>query len=337
MLFWIASVTAALLVSITVVAGLLGKNRAGRSQFERNLRVYRRQLQEIDRDRSTGVIADDEAEQSKLEVSRRILRASRDSGSKVQPVEAPRRASTVASVLAVLVLLPGSIAIYLAVGAPGYPDLPLQSRIENSDRLHAERPSQAEYLELLAGLDDTVLPGRAEDGQSADETVGNEETPVDLAELRTSFRDAVNQGELEVAVAIQEQINELSGSQTPTADRIRLAELYIGAARGYVSPEAEAELMLALEGDPENIQARYYIGLVALQTGRPDRALTTWIELLRTSDPTDDIRDVIIANLPAVANLAGVDLQRLRDGGVLPDLPTGAARPTIPPGENADE
>ena len=337
MLFWIAAATAALLVSITVVAGLLGKNRAARSQFERNLRVYKRQLQEIDRDLSTGVIADAEADQSKLEVSRRILRASRDSSAKLRPVEAPRRASAIASVLVVLVLLPGSIAVYLAVGSPGIPDLPLQSRIESSERLHAERPSQAEYLELLAGPGDTALPGSADDGQSMVDTIGNDETAADLGELRNSFRDAVNQGKLEVAVAIQEQINELSGSQTPTADRIRLAQLYIGAARGYVSPEAEAELILALEGDPENVQARYYMGLVALQTGRPDRAFTTWIEVLRKTDPTDDIRDVIIANLPAVANLAGVDLQRLREGGVLPDLPAGAAQPAIPQDDIADD
>ncbi len=337
MLFWIASVTAALLVSITVVAGLLGKKRSGRSQLERNLRVYKRQLQEIDRDLSTGVIADAEAKQSKLEVSRRILRASRDSGANIQPAEAPRRASKVASVLVILALLPGSIAIYLAVGSPGYPDLPLQSRIETSDRLHAERPSQAEYLQILAGLGGTVLPGSTEDGQSADDTIGNDDPPAGLAELRTSLQDAVSQGELEVAVAIQEQINKLSGSQTPTADRIRRAELYIGAARGYVSPEAEAELILALEGDRENVRARYYMGLLALQTGRPDRALTAWIEVLQKTGPTDDIRDVIIANLPAVANLAGVDLQRLRDGGVLPDLSAGAAEPAIPQDENVDE
>ena len=67
---------------------------------------------------------------------------------------------------------------------------------------------------------------------------------------------------------------------TTANDHAALAWMMIAAAGGYVSPEAEAVLINALEKDPANGLARYYSGLMFAQVGRPDRAFVIWKALL---------------------------------------------------------
>ncbi len=77
-----------------------------------------------------------------------------------------------------------------------------------------------------------------------------------------------------------------SGGPRPRA-RItrRWPRVMILAAGGYVSPEAEAELMTALQRDPLNGTATYYAGLMSAQLGRPRRAFSLWAPLLERSAP----------------------------------------------------
>jgi cytochrome c-type biogenesis protein CcmH len=78
------------------------------------------------------------------------------------------------------------------------------------------------------------------------------------------------------------------------------------AAGGYVSPEAEVALARVLERDPGNGAARYYTGLLMIQTGRPDLAFQVWDGLLRTSAPTDPWVPPIRARIGDLAQIAGV-------------------------------
>ena len=315
-MFWFVAIAMALLASVAIVAALLKPGRFSLSSLERNLGVYRRQLQEINQDLSKNAIGENEAEQARLEVSRRMLRVSR-SDETVQ-AEAPRFASLTLSVLVFLILVPGSAAVYLAVGSNGYLDQPLRSRIESASEAYADRPAQSVYLARLANDPDQSREVDVESNQTAAPSVGGDGVAAEvgtnrIASLRTQFRHAAKQGNLLRATEIQEQINKLLGSNATQEDRIRLVELYVGAAGGLISPEAEAELIAVLELDPDNLLASYYLGLLALQIGRPDQALATWVGVLQKSDPGDDLHLAISENLPFVAELAGVDLQRLLD------------------------
>jgi cytochrome c-type biogenesis protein CcmH len=62
-----------------------------------------------------------------------------------------------------------------------------------------------------------------------------------------------------------------------------MGESMILAARGYISPEAEAALAEALRRDPQNPVARYYMGAAFAQTGRPESAFETWAGLIADS------------------------------------------------------
>src|SRR5262245_20623675 len=85
--------------------------------------VYRDQLDEIERDRAAGLIADKEATAAQVEVSRRLIAAAdaqaRPQGEPDSSGNWRRRAVAVTA----LVLVPfGAAALYLAVGSPALPD-----------------------------------------------------------------------------------------------------------------------------------------------------------------------------------------------------------------------
>ncbi|NBV62433.1 MAG: c-type cytochrome biogenesis protein CcmI, partial [Rhodobacteraceae bacterium] len=114
-------------------------------------------------------------------------------------------------------------------------------------------------------------------------------------------------GNFEAAVAAQEQLVGLLDPQTPegAAVRANLAEMMILAAGGYVSPEAEAVLNDTIAQEPRNGTARYYMGLMYAQGGRPDLAYTIWRTLLAESTPDAPWLEPIRLQIEEVAFLAG--------------------------------
>src|SRR5579875_2409553 len=91
-----------------------------------DIAVYRDQLDEIARDRKTGLIGEAEAEAARIEVSRRLIAAAATDEAE-QPVAGQaslwRKRSTA---IAGLVLVPAAaVALYLALGSPNLPGEPL--------------------------------------------------------------------------------------------------------------------------------------------------------------------------------------------------------------------
>ena len=321
----------ALMALMAVLIALLKSGRPGNSSLDCNLGVYRRQLIEIDQELSKNAIGEAEAEQSRLEISRRMLRISRG-GADPGRNDAPRTVTLAAAALALLILVPGSIAVYLVVGSQGYPDQPLKSRIESARLAYAERPSQDEYLAHLPGSTDNGSvegkPGMISDASpSGQDGTISPDRPEPIASMRRRLDEALDRRDLKRAVSVQRLIIDRLGNSAGNGDRLRLAELYVLTAGGRVSPEAEAELVAVLERDPGHARARYFLGLLALQIGRPDQALAMWVDILRESDPDDGLRTIIAMDLPVVAELAGFDLRRLGDDIGLPLPPTGLPNP----------
>jgi cytochrome c-type biogenesis protein CcmH len=113
-------------------------------------------------------------------------------------------------------------------------------------------------------------------------------------------------GNFAAAHAAQSRVIALRGDAASAVDYADLADLMILAAGGYVSPQAEAVLRQALERDPRNGAARYYLGLMYVQTGRPDLGFQIWRTLLAESTPQAPWVPPIRAQIQDVANLAGV-------------------------------
>jgi cytochrome c-type biogenesis protein CcmH len=273
--------------------------------------VYRDQLREVDKDRARGLIADAEAERLRTEIARRVLEADRALQAADAAAPAPRRgAGVLAALVLAAVVLGGSGVLYLRMGAPGYPDLPLAARLAAAEQYRVGRPRQAEAeAQMPAGA--TQAAPAAPDYVRLVEQVraAVAERPDDLEGHRLLARHEAILGNFGAAHAAQARVVALLGPEATADDHARLAELMIFAAGGYVSPEAEAALAEALSRDPGHRPARYYTGLMFAQIDRADMAFRLWRPLMDSATPADLWAPVLRAQIGEVAAQAGLSYE----------------------------
>ncbi len=309
MLFWIIIIAIALLCAGFLARALLTGHGGDEPPAAYDLRVYRDQLAEVDRDLARSVIASDDAERARLEISRRILAADAQLREGGETGGQPRGAGLVMAAAVVLGLAGGAALLYAKLGAPGLRDLPLETRIAASDAARAQRLGQAE-AEAQVTLPD-IQPDATEEFlalmDKLRETVALR--PDDLQGLGLLVRNEAALGNFAAAHAAQAEIIRVKGPAAKALDYAVLGELMISAAAGYVSKDAEAALRQALQRDPTSPRARYYLGLYLLQVDRPDAAFRLWQALLAESPPDAPWVPSIRSRIEEVAWRAGVDYE----------------------------
>lgn len=312
MTFWIIAGALAAGVGALLTLAILGGRRSVRrsSSAESDIRVYRDQLAEVDRDLARGVLTEGEAKQVKIEVSRRLLEADRKATEATGATgedATPRSMTTGAAVATLAIVVAGTVVLYLQIGAPGYPDLPLAQRIAAAEEARSNRPSQAT---AEAGLEGRIPPAINADPDylALLERLRGAvtERPDDLQGQILLARNEAAIGNFTAARTAQERVIAIKGPGATASDYADLADLLILAAGGYVSPEAEVALLEALRRDAGNGTALYYSGLLYAQTGRPDRAFLIWRQLLEQSTGHEPWVAPIRTQLPNIAELAGV-------------------------------
>lgn len=302
MIFWII----ATLTVVAVAALLLSAMRAGQdlslTGAESDIAVYRDQLAEVDRDVARGVLTEAEAEGVRVEVSRRLLAADKQRAEE----QAAEGGTTVAAVILVAIVAGVGLGLYAYLGAPSYSDQPLARRIAVLEEVADTRPGQSvaeervaaqtpptpvdqQFLELMEKLRAAVV-----------------ERPDDVRGLELLARNEANIGNFAAARAAQEQLIAAKGNAASTQDRLELLELMVAAAGGYISPEAETVLLQIVAEDPSQLEARFYQGLMLVQTGRPDLAYPIWHRLIEVSPPDAPWVAMVNQELPGIAQAAGV-------------------------------
>jgi len=250
----------ALMTAAAVLAVLWPLARRGRElRSGSDVAVYRDQLEEIERDRAAGLIADSEAAGAKVEVSRRLIAAAD------APAASPGNAAAVtrrrrAVAVAALVALPlGAVGIYLALGSPLLPDQPLAARLVEA------RANQS--METLIAQVEAHLAQRPDDGRGWEVIA-----PVYL-----------RLGRFDDAVKARRNALRLNGD---SAEReAALGEALVFGANGVVTAEAKSAFEKAVALDPAHVQARYFLGLAAEQDGDRSRAAATWRALIESASP----------------------------------------------------
>lgn len=308
MLFWIIIALIALVVAGLVLVALARGGRGEEPAAAYDLRVYRDQLKEIDRDLARGIIAEEDAERMRTEVSRKVLEADRAlARSQTEGREDPKAARVGAGLFSVAVI-GGALWLYQEIGVPGYPDLPMADRLQMAEDAMANRPSQAEAeAEALAnrGPAPEVDPRFEELMERLRGVVA--ERPNDIEGLALLARNEAAMGNPAAGADAQRRLVALKGEAATADDYAALADLMILAAGGRITPEAEAVLNEVLRRDRQNGTARYYVGLMMAQVGRPDRAFRVWNDLLETSDPAAPWIGPIMQQMPELAAFAGED------------------------------
>ncbi|SFU16661.1 c-type cytochrome biogenesis protein CcmI [Sedimentitalea nanhaiensis] len=309
MIFWIITSALGFVIALTLGLVLLRSRPQAEPAAAYDLRVYRDQLKDVDRDLERGVIGEADATRIRTEVSRRILTAD----SQLQAGRArsgqSHRITVVMAILIGAITVGGSLWLYRTLGAPGYGDLGLSQRIEIATELRANRPDQAvaeanlppakppaelgaEYLTLLERLRETVAT-----------------RPDDAQGQALLARHEAATGNFAAAHAAQAQVLRLRGDAATAEDYGNYVDMLVLAAGGYVSPTAEAALREVLARDPENGPGRYYWGLMMGQTGRPDLAFRIWNSLLRDSPADAPWTPPLRAQIVEMAMRAGVDFE----------------------------
>jgi len=249
----------ALMTAAAVFAVLWPLGRRAAPRGGSDVAVYRDQIDEIARDRATGLIGETEAEAARVEVSRRLIAAADAAETQAEPkpgVTVRRRVAAVA----VLVLVPViAAATYLSFGSPQLPGQPLASR--------ANTPAQDRSLEGLVAQVEAHLARNPEDGRGWEVVA-----PVYLRLGR--FDDAVK--------ARRNALRLNSANADREAD---LAEALLAAANGVITDEAKAGFERALARDATHVKARYFLGLAAEQDGDRAGAATIWRAMLKDAPP----------------------------------------------------
>lgn len=316
MMFWIAAGVFALMVLVTLIAAYLRPRAADVPAAAYDLQVYRDQLAELDRDLARGLVAEDDAAQARTEIARRILEADRALKAARAQDTARGTPDRVLMGAALTGVIAGTVGVYLWVGAPGTPDMPLQLRIAQIEELRATRPAQAEAEEQVPFRQ--AVPEDPQRARLVEQlrTV-MEQRPDDPEGLRLLAANEAALGNFRAARLAQERFIALLGDDATGRAHIDLAEMMILAAGGYVSPEAEAALTRGLTLAPQDGAARYYAGLMFAQQGRPDLAFPVWRNLLADSPPDAPWIDPILLQIEEVAWRAGsqIDVDALVQPG----------------------
>lgn len=258
MLLWLVF---ALMTAAAIFAVLWPLGSASNVQAGSDLAVYRDQLDEIERDRGTGLIGEADAQAARVEVSRRLIAAA-DAAEFAHslPIGSPlwrRRAAAIAAV----VLLPlVAVALYLAIGSPELPGQPLEARLR---AVHQDTSIASLVSKVEAHLE-----------RNPDDARGYEVlAPVYLRLGR--FADAVN---------ARRKLLALSGENSERQSD--LGEALTAAANGIVTADAKSAFERSLALDPAQLRAKFYIGMAAEQDGDRAQATAIWRDMINKA-PAD--------------------------------------------------
>ena len=225
-----------------------------------DLEVYKDQLINVERDLSRGIITEDEAERIRAEVSRRILELDKR---KQRSLEKETKVTgLIFSIVILLIFIAGGSFLYQKFGAPGYENLSQSQRLKNANELLSKRATQEQLLELRL-VEKSLITPEGNYGELVKKLRQKvSERPDDLEGLKLLTGIEAKIGNTDEAVKAQRQFLQLLGDKASDLDHFNYADLLINQVEGVVSPEAEKALQAALEINPENGGAKYYICLL---------------------------------------------------------------------------
>lgn len=229
-----------------------------------------RELAELERLRSRGLLDDAGFDQARAEIARRALSAPREA----PPAEAGPAARRWIPLGAAATAL-AAAGVYAALGQFGRADEPMARRVSE----WAAAPQTLDAPRAAAVMSEVVRRNPDDDRALAL-----------LGAARFEAGDPVG-----AASAFRRL---LARHPEDAQSWARLGESLVRAAEGRVDGDAEAAFREAVRLDPGQLGARYFLGEAALERGDAAGVRAMWGPLIAALDPADPRRADLIARLP---------------------------------------
>jgi cytochrome c-type biogenesis protein CcmH len=216
-----------------------------------DLNVYRDQLSELERDEAAGLIAPSEAQGARNEIARRMLAAEQALSHGQRQKDAHGKWTAVLPAVAIpLVALGG----YLVYGSPEYRDVPRAERIANAAQTN-------DFPALVVQVEQHLA-------KNPDDVEG-------WLVLAPAYR---RQGRFDEAAAAFARAARLR----PDDPNLHTAhgETLVLAGNGTVTDAARKAFENALQRDPADAKARFYLAMALAQDGKTEQARSAYQVLL---------------------------------------------------------
>jgi cytochrome c-type biogenesis protein CcmH len=280
---------------------LLLRRRADGSREAYNLRVYRDQLAEVERDLGRGLLSPEQAEAARAEIGRRILALSPAPASSASASPVPFAAATIT-----VVLLPfAAWLLYARLGSPALPDQPFAERAAAAKAV----ASGVRHLDL----------GKA----VAKIEAHLKEHPEDLTGWLLLARAEISVGRYAEAADAYRHAADLSGHRADILGD--WGEAQVLAAGGTVTPAAREAFQAALADKESAPRSRYYLALAQSQQGDTKAALQGWVDLAGDSPADAEWLPLLRQRIAEAATTLGVDPASLKTSSGMPSPAAVAA------------
>lgn len=263
--FWLLTGLATALAGLLVLAGA---RQGGEADTVAEPDLAGRELAELDRLKTRGLLTEDAWASARAEAGRRLLASG--------PAPAPAPATVRAGrddrrwVLGALGLT-GALAlgIYLGVGTPGLPDQAYERRVD-------EWATTLDTLEApqIAAVVARVVRDRPDDLQALTMLGAARFEAGDPLGAASAFRRA------------------LAIEPDDAQSWARLGEALVRSQDGVVGGDAEIAFRQAVRIDPGQLGARFFLGQAALARGDIVETRAMWEPLIAALDPADPDREV---------------------------------------------
>lgn len=282
MLFWTMAAAVLVLAGLWLALPFLRRTGVERDETDSALSIYRDQADEVHRDLASGLISEAEFDSAQQEIEARALRAARNP---IGGMSVSRRSPVIAGIIC-LVLAGGTVAGYVALGAPDKPDMPLAAREDEQ----LKRMAQAGHIESrIALLLKTV-----------------EEHPDSFEDWWLLARSYASSGDHASAADAYRRAVELSdnnpGVLSAYAETMTLAN-------GNKVPQAARLIFEQLKAKNNDPRARYYIALARAQAQDFDGALNDWAALAAESRPDAPWMALVRRDIVNMARFTGKDVK----------------------------
>ncbi len=256
-MIWIlfAVVTASAIVAVVRPLGRAAQAAAGGAS---EIEAYKLQLAELDREQELGSIGSEEAQQTRTEISRRLLKAGRQGAAAVSGEATAIDKNFAFAALAGVIAL-GAAGLYAIYGSPSLPDQPLEARLS--------APPSEQTLGIRIANVERQLRSNPDNAALWTNLAPIYFRTMQFDKAARAYRKAIKLG--------GQDEEKLMG----------LFESLVYANKGNVPAEAKTVLDTAIATYPKSLRVRTWLAIRTTQEGKKSEAEQIYREMLSEDPP----------------------------------------------------